>query len=404
MRWLVAVVVLVATTAYAQQPKPELTKEFQAGVDAFRLGKFDEAKGHLEKARDLDPKLPGPHRFLAAVAQAQGRWQDCIDGARKALEVAPLSPEAPETKKLHDDCRTQAGRTPYRGELGDSAAVAVTTNIPGATVKINGLVYGGTPLAPRPITAGELEIEIAKPGWKAQTLKVPAPAGIVTDVIVDLETDPNAQVNVDVGVKHVDKATTGALSLPILSRGRKLYIDGAPYTHSSDPQLAPGEHLLEMQGEGTDRWRRRVRIVAGQKIVVTPDLVDTDEREATEHLGLALVAAGGALLAGGFVTALVSEHAANDAREIQRVETARDPANPGTNLEPLHTRADFDAARDRSHAFAIVSDITFGAALVTAGVGAYFLYKGAKQRTDIPPPFYVAPATGGVVVGKEVAW
>ena len=120
--------------------------------------------------------------------------------------------------------------------------------------------------------------------------------------------------------------------------------------------------------------------------------------------GLALVAGGGALLAGGFVTALVSQHAAADAREIQRVETARDPANPGTNLEPLHTRADFEAARDRAHTFAIVSDITFGVALVTAGIGAYYLYKGERQRTDIEPPFYVAPAIGGAVVGKAVAW
>src|SRR5690242_14469572 len=151
-----SLVLLLAATASAQ-PAPDLTKEFQAGIDAFRLGHFDEAKAHLEKARALDPKLPGPHRFLAAVAQAQGRWKDCIDETRTALGLNPRSTEAPETRKLHEDCRASAGKEAYHGELGDGAAVAVTTNVPGATVKIGGLTYGGTPLAPRPISPGSLD-------------------------------------------------------------------------------------------------------------------------------------------------------------------------------------------------------------------------------------------------------
>src|SRR5690606_36863504 len=158
------VVLLVAHAAHAQPAR--LTKEFQAGVDAYRLGQYDAARAHLEKARDLDPKLPGPHRFLAAVAQAQGRWDDCIASSRTAMELNPASSEIADTRRVHDECRASAGRMPYRGALGDSAAIAVTTNVPGATVKLNGLTYGGTPLAPRPIAAGMLELEIDKPGWK----------------------------------------------------------------------------------------------------------------------------------------------------------------------------------------------------------------------------------------------
>ena len=47
--------VLVAITARASlayaQPSPELTSEFQAGVDAFRLGQYDAAKQHLDGDR-----------------------------------------------------------------------------------------------------------------------------------------------------------------------------------------------------------------------------------------------------------------------------------------------------------------------------------------------------------------
>jgi len=182
-----AVLLLAVCATASADTAPELTKEFQAGVDAFRLGHYDEARAHLEKARSIDPKLPGPHRFLAALAQAQGRWQDCLDEARLALAANPHSSEAADTRKLHSDCRTSAGRPAYHGaDLVDSAAISVTTNIPGATVKIGGLTYGGTPLDPRPITAGSHAIEVTKLGYKPVTVTVDALPGIVTDVAVEL--------------------------------------------------------------------------------------------------------------------------------------------------------------------------------------------------------------------------
>ena len=165
----------------------ELTREFQAGVDAYRLGKYDEARVHLDKAQALDPRLPGPHRFLAAVAQAQHRWPDCIAEARRALQLNPRSQELADTRKLHDDCRASDGRPAYRGALGDSGAIAVTANVTGATVRIAGLRYGGTPVEPRLIKPGAIQLDIDKPGYKAARVAVDALPGIVTDVAVELE-------------------------------------------------------------------------------------------------------------------------------------------------------------------------------------------------------------------------
>jgi tetratricopeptide (TPR) repeat protein len=190
---LVTLAVILATTGATAVAKPsdKFTKEFQAGVDAYRLGKLDDARAHLDKAKKLDPKLPGSYRFLAAVAQAQQRWTECIDNAHEALHLNPASSEAPETKKLYDGCRGSAGRMPYRGPaLGDAAAIAVSTNIPGATVRINKLSYGGTPLSPRRISAGALDVEITKTGYKPVRVTIEALAGIVNDVVVDLEATP----------------------------------------------------------------------------------------------------------------------------------------------------------------------------------------------------------------------
>lgn len=402
MRWLAFACLVVTTTAYAQQPPVDMAKEFQAGVDAFRLGKFDEARAHLEKSRDMDPKLPGPYRFLAAVAQAQNKWDDCINNAHKALELNPLSSEAADTRKIYNECRAAQGRTPYRAELGDSAAIAVTSNVPGASVKINGLTYGATPLAPRPITPGELEVEVEKQGWKPKTIKVNAVQSIVTDIDAELDPDPNAQTTELKDGKPVI-ANIGWLIVPHTEGA--VTIDGKQTDANERIELTPGTHVVEVTAPGKDAWKRRVRISAGQKTTVQPELVDHDERMAIENRGLYVVGGGSALLAAGFLTAMISRNALNEAREINKFEKARDASQLTNTAAPVRTRADLEAASNRAKTFAIISDVTYGVGLAAIGVGAYYLYKGAKQRTDVAPPFAIAPTHGGVFVAKEiVSW
>jgi tetratricopeptide (TPR) repeat protein len=184
---VLAVGTVIAAPAAAAPVPANLTREFQAGVDAYRLGKYDDARAHLEKAQAIDPRLPGPHRFLAAVAQAQRRWADCIAEARRALQLNPRSQEIAETRKLHDSCRSSDDRPTYAGEIGESAAIAVTANVAGATIRIGGLRYGGTPLAPRLIKPGVLQVELEKSGWKPARVTIDALPAIVTDIIIELE-------------------------------------------------------------------------------------------------------------------------------------------------------------------------------------------------------------------------
>ncbi len=390
-----AAFLIALTTVVAAQPPSDLTREFQEGVDAFRLGKFDEAKAHLERARSLDAKLPGPHRFLAAVAQAQGRWGDCVASARTAIELNPRSAEIGDTRKVHDECRLSAGRAPYRDELGDSAAISVVTSVAGASVKIGGLNYGGTPLAPRPITPGPLEIDVDKAGWKPVHVSVNALAGIVTDVILELEPDPNA-VNPDVDVKRPSATTTGYL---VVKGGAEVIsVDGQIQKPVNGRfEVAPGTHVIEVERADHDPWRRRVRIAAGQSVPVEPVFVATAPRQRTENLGIALVAGGAAVAVFGFVAQLKSTSAAADAREINRLETSRPPKGE-------FTRADFDAAHDRAQKWSLISNLTYATALAAFGTGAVFLYLGGRERSDAPPPFAITPVSGGAVVSRGASW
>jgi hypothetical protein len=396
---------LASRVALAQSP--DFTKEYEAGVDAFRTGKYDEARAHLEKARTLSPKLPGPHRFLAAVAQAQSRWVDCIESAHIALEVNPLSSEAGDTRKLYEACRIAAGRTPMREELGGSAAIAVVTNVPGATVKINGLTYGGTPLAPRPITPGILDIEIEKPGWKPARATVNAISGVVTDYNVDLQPDAAAQREIELKIDKAAKLKNGYLVVPP-GAGALTINDAAPPALTDERyELPAGTHVVELQLPGKDPWRRRVRIAAGQKVTLAPMFVDTESRISIERRGLYVLGVGGAVLAGGFASAVLARDAAAEARDIVRVERSRDASRPLSetdDIAPVRTREDLRDARDRHSKWAVISNALYVTGIVTTGVGAYFLYRGARQRRDAPPPFAIAPMQGGAMIAKEVAW
>jgi hypothetical protein len=168
--------------------------DLDAGVDAFRLGKYADARRLLEKARAKAPKQAAPVRFLAAVAQAEQSWPECLSLARTALELEPTGARAGETRKLHEQCRIGAGRSPWRTAKDDAAGIAVTANVSGATVKINGLTYGGTPLEPREIVAGKpLAIEVGKLGYQTARVEAVAVAGIVTDIAVELIAAPEVE-------------------------------------------------------------------------------------------------------------------------------------------------------------------------------------------------------------------
>jgi len=392
------VVVLLGITglARAQPPSPELTREFGAGVDAFRLGNYAEARVHLEKAKALAPKLAGPNRFLAAVAQAELKWDECIAAARAALAQNPQSEELADTRKLHDECRSSAGRPPYRGDLGESAAIAVTTNVP-ASVRIRGLTYGGTPMAPRPITAGHLALDIEKVGYRTARVDVDALPGIVTDVIVELEQGESTLTQVTV------RPSSGRLVVsPPQHRGpRQIEIDGLPVTLDGDRlELSPGVHVVEVRTAGADPWRRRVAIGADGTTTITPDLPPSGPRARNRTIGMILVGGGAAVVAVGIGAFYASRGAADEAREIARQEIARPPGDLST---PVRTRAEFDDARSRWRTWSVVSNLAWGTGLVMASGGIYLAYRFRPPSLD-EPAFAIAPVSGGAIVTRSVRW
>jgi hypothetical protein len=277
---------------------------------------------------------------------------------------------------------------------GIAAAIAITSNVNPATVKIRGLVFGGTPITPRPVAAGRLAIDVEKGGYLTTKLDVDALPGIVTDVRVELAPgqDPNAGPVV---------RKTGNLVLP--KRYAMVVIDGVAARPTDDHKLAlaPGMHLIEIREPGKDPWRKQIAITADQDQAITPDFVDAAPRESRRKLAYAVTGGAGLLLGFGVYAFYTSSGASDDAREILATEISR-PI--GDTTPPLRTRADFENARSRANKWRTISNLSYVAGLGALGAGIYLIVTSREPAEDDAPGLVIAPIEGGAMIGRAGRW
>jgi hypothetical protein len=406
MRALIGLVVLTALGRGVVAQPSDVVRTFQAGVDAFRLGKYVEARELLEKARAMDPKLPGPHRFLAAVAQAEQRWEDCVASARTAVALKPDSTEVAATRTIHDACRGGLARQSFLGDYGDGGAISVLANVDGATITIDGLRYGATQLSPRALAAGPVEVVIEKFGWITARVQTEVLPKLVTDVVVTLEPDPAATIQTT--ADGIDPTTHGWLVIgeaPVAAKA-SVVVDGKPVELAASIPLVGGVHEVSVEAPGRERWRRRVRITRGQKTRVAVELPTTGARAGTRRTALYVLAGAGVFALAGAGAGLISTRAAEDARDLWRIETTRPasvPIGETEGVEPVRTRDDLEDARAKARTWSYVSLASYGVAIVGAGVGAYLLLRSRSPEIDgEPAPFAIAPIVGPDGIGAAV--
>jgi hypothetical protein len=418
---LIGCVLALAAVAHAQKaPSEEFTQAFQAGADAYRLGRLDEARAHLERAKSIDPTLPGPWRFLAQVAAAEEKWDECVASSREAIRLNPTSSTIAETRQVHDQCRKAWGKPDFPGpyETG-TGAISVTADQAGASVEINSLAYGATPMAPRAYPAGQtpVVVTVKKAGYLDATREVIVLPEIVTDVDVVLEVDPNAAV-IDPGIGTTE-VKTGWIRVTTGVPGAVVTIDGAPpkLDDQGRAELESGVHEVVVTADGYEPQRRSVRVTKGQVQEVKVDLRSQARVDSMRSRGTILMSSGLALAVAGAVTGVLSLRAGDEARDIQGIEQTRPPFGTlpeadSAAIQPIRTRADQEAAEDRAKKWALISNISYGAAVVAIGVGAYYLVKSRKPADEVEPhkisivPVPVVDEGGGLgaaAVG-EVRW
>lgn len=180
-----------ASTANADKDEA-FTQAFRAGVAAYQLGRYGEARQAFGKARRLRPTAAGPARYLARIARAQKRFQRCVEHARRAVVIEAVGPNATAMLTLHEACRRLWGRPKFDGAYRKGGALSIESDLSASSVFIDGLKVGTTPFRPRILAAGKHVVEIERKGYLPKKGTVTIVPGLVTDVWIVLKPDPNA--------------------------------------------------------------------------------------------------------------------------------------------------------------------------------------------------------------------
>jgi tetratricopeptide (TPR) repeat protein len=180
-----AVALLLFLWASARADRTPFQVAYEAGQDAFNLGRYPEALEAFTRARDLDPRLPGPHRWRGRILRILERWDECIASSTQAVRLKPTSPLVPEVRKDLEACRAALGRPSYERRLPEGqGALAVIADVEGAAVFVDQIAKGATPLAPMPLNGGRHVVRLTAPSRAPVDLDVEVVPGIVIDAVM----------------------------------------------------------------------------------------------------------------------------------------------------------------------------------------------------------------------------
>jgi tetratricopeptide (TPR) repeat protein len=199
----------------------EAKKRFAEGNERYSRGDYDGAVESFKAAIAADPKLPGPYRNLGLAFRALNRCNDALPAYEKYLELKPESRFTDRVRREIDLCRAKLGQqplppraethtvtgTPHSPEA--QAILHVAANLIGgeatdeATVKVDGLVRGATPLT-IPVTPGTHKVHLSRGGFETANATIEVGPGERRDVELTMNRLPEAvrpQVTNDGGVK-----------------------------------------------------------------------------------------------------------------------------------------------------------------------------------------------------------
>ena len=160
----------------AASTNAEAKKRFVEGNERYSRGDYDGAVDSFKAAIAADPKLPGPYRNLGLAYRALNRCNDALPMYEKYLELKPESRFTERVRREIDLCRAKLGQAPLPPRVETHTTTGtphapeaqgilhVAANLIGgeatdeATVKIDGLVRGATPLT-IPVTPGPRTIK-----------------------------------------------------------------------------------------------------------------------------------------------------------------------------------------------------------------------------------------------------
>lgn len=291
-----------------------------------------------------------------------------------------------------NECRKKLGLPPkVFSLLGAAGKIVLEVNVPGAAIKLNGLLRGSSPVDALPVNAGLHVVEVTKVGYLPFNQSVGVKAGQSVRVRVELRKDPSYVPPRRVeGIKHSKTADEAYLRVDSRADGLQVFIDGTPLSQNDQGWWvvpSPKNHVVEVRATGRLPWRARVALLRGLKKTLRPILPLVKAKRTYRlwgwvTLGMAAVAAGAGGVFGGL--------------ENKTFEKVRDRRTA--------TRAALNDLVDKGKLYRNVALGLYGlagAALVTSVVLFVYERRGEHPKGR-PLPLAVTPTERGS--GLAVSW
>ncbi len=186
----------------------EAKKRFVEGNERYSRGDYDGAVESFKAAIAADPKLPGPYRNLGLAYRALNRCADALPNYEKYLDLKPESRFTDRVRREIDLCRAKLGQAPLPPRVETHTITGtphapeaqgilhVAANLIGgeatdeATVKIDGLVRGATPLT-IPVPPGVHKVHLSRAGFETANATVEVGPGERKDVELTMNKLPD---------------------------------------------------------------------------------------------------------------------------------------------------------------------------------------------------------------------
>lgn len=342
----------------------EAKKAFDRGVELYKAGNFEGALAEFERAYadSKDARL----LFNMAVSER--------DRKRYSRAVGYLEQELKEGAETLSDAEKKTAQEVLEGLKQYTATLTITVNEPGATVLVDGVEVGKSPLAqPLTVDVGERVIVVKKQTFLEATKRINVSGG----------TTPKAEFTLEASEKK-GKLVVKATGAPVAM----VFVDGieqGPAPWEGDV-VADKQHTVEIRAKGFVTETRSEIVAISKPSIIEVTLrpeqgrvrIETDKPENVISIDGKEVGRGtweGVVSSGGHqltVTRNGAEPYSSDLAvqtDQQRVVKVNLRAKGGT---------------------AWYWWVAGGAVLVGGGIATYFL---AKPKTEDPQPGTINPGT-----------
>jgi tetratricopeptide (TPR) repeat protein len=350
------------------------------------LGKYPEAIELFLQALRLSPGLAGAWRNLGLAYEAQKEWALAVASYERYLGIAGTTGRySIQVMARVNECRKHLGQsTKVWSVLGAPGKIHLDVSHPGATIRINGLSRGSSPVGPLPVNAGAHQIEVTLLGHLPFVRSVAVKEGQTVKVRVDLQKDPAYVPPRRVeGIRHKTVADVAYLKVDSPAEGLSVRANGRALAQNAELWYVvphPGPMVVEVWAPGRVTWRRRVELVKGERKTLFPLLPLAREKRRYEvwgwtSLGLAALAAS----VGGIFSAL----------ENKTYEDVRD--------RRAYTREALEnmAAEGRLYRNVAIGLYAAAGAALTASITLFVLERRGEAPTGRPLPIVLGPTKRG---------